>query len=221
MKKIYLIASFVSILFLAWCGTNTTQNIDDTTNNDTNTQENLNKQQDTTTDKVTTKKTDETNDIKNTETQNEGTNTRIYENKTDNFSFEFMSGRTFQENKYWFTTVVFTPQDDDIKENVWIAIQKLQKYLSVQEYYEETKSKLENTIVWFQEINTKDITQAGLEWKTMTYEYQEWELTLKSQQTFLIAENNTVYIINYTATADTFDTFIDWVNIIIDSFTLN
>jgi hypothetical protein len=33
-----------------------------------------------------------------------------------------------------------------------------------------------------------------------------------------MAEENTVYIINYTATKETFDKFIEWVNKIITSF---
>ncbi len=143
---------------------------------------------------------------------------RAYENKAENFSFDFADGREFQENKYGFNTIVFTPKDDEIKENVWISVQHLQKFISKQEYYEETVNKLKDTLTNFEETKVEDITQDGLEWKTITYEYQEWDKTLNTQETFLMGEENKVYIINYTATKETFNKFLEGVEQIITSF---
>lgn len=206
MKKIYLTIGVLFSLALVWCQSN----IDLKENGDTTTNITTNENWDWGNDTIIEKKS---NDNLN--------NTRIYENKTNNFSFEFDSWRTFQEDKYWFTTIVFAPVDDGIKENVWIAVQNLQKTLSIQEYAQETINKLKETVKWFQEIKNEDISINWLNWKTIIYEYQEWEVNIKAQQTFLITENNTVYIINYTATSKTFDKFINWVETILNSFTLN
>ena len=206
MKKIYLTIGVLFSLALVWCQSN----IDLKENGDTTTNITTSENWDWGNDTIIEKKS---NDNLN--------NTRIYENKTNNFSFEFDSWRTFQEDKYWFTTIVFAPVDDGIKENVWIAVQNLQKTLSIQEYAQETINKLKETVKWFQEIKNEDISINWLNWKTIIYEYQEWEVNIKAQQTFLITENNTVYIINYTATSKTFDKFINWVETILNSFTLN
>ncbi len=194
MKKIYIISGLILSLFLFWCSLDSLI-VQDDTNQDINTGTNI-------------------EEIETTES----ISTMFYENKEEVFSFEFLSGRTFDENKYWFKTIVFSPLDDKIKENVGITTQQLQKFLSVQEYYEETINNLQNTIKGFKETSAVDIVQWELKGKTITYEYQEWDVMIESQETFLMAPENKVYIINYTATKDTFDKFIDWANSIIKSF---
>jgi len=144
--------------------------------------------------------------------------TIIYENKNENYSFKFPKDRNFEENQYWFNTIVFTPEDDDIKENIWISIQKLQKFLSIQEYYEETLNELNNTLVWFKELKSENIEINWIKGKKIAYQHNISEKELKSEQTFLISNENIVYSINYTATTETFDNFIEWVNIILQSF---
>lgn len=141
-----------------------------------------------------------------------------YENKIENFSINFPKEWTLKENEYWFNTIIFTPKDDDINENVWISVQKLQKFLSVQEYYEETKSQLQETLIWFKEIKNENIEIWWLNWKKTQYEHKSWEKTLYSQQSFLISPENIVYSINYTATKQTFDNFLAWSEIILNSF---
>jgi len=160
-------------------------------------------------------------DVKTTqqeESVKEENKKRQYENKSENFSFEFLSWWNFEENKYGFNTIVFSPKDDEIKENVWISVQQLQKFLSVAEYYEETINNLEKTIKTFEEVENKNIEIWNLKWKKIIYEYKEWEITIKSQETFLISKENKVYIINYTATKDTFEKFLEWSEIILNSF---
>lgn len=142
----------------------------------------------------------------------------IYENKTEKFSLEFPDGREFEENKYGFDTIIFTPKNDDIKENIWVSTQELQKFLSVDEYYQETVNKLNETQKGFEEIDSKNIIIDDLNWKYITYKYQEGENELKIKQVFLISSENKVYTINYTATKDTFDDYIQNVDQIINSF---
>lgn len=157
-----------------------------------------------------------------TEEKAQKVKTRAYENKAEKFSFDFADGREFQESKYGFNTIVFTPQDDEIKENVWISVQNLQKAVNIQEYYTETINKLKSTLKEFKETKTEDITQDWLEGKTIIYEYKEWDKILNTQETFLMDnEEDKVYIINYTATKKTFNKFLEWAEKIIKSFKIS
>jgi hypothetical protein len=203
-KKIYIILALLLPIVLTWCSIESLIPDEETDNNIEPTITQIQNEVNTTW-KVIEKKVQEPE-------------TQTYENKTEKFTFNFTEWREFQENKYGFNTIVFTPQDDDIKENVWISVQHLQKFISVQEYYEETVNKLKTTLTNFEETKIEDIIQDNLEWKTITYEYQEWDITLNSQETFLMSKKNIVYIINYTATKETFDKFIEWVKKIILSF---
>lgn len=146
-----------------------------------------------------------------------------YESKTNNYSFNFPQNREFKENQYWFEVVIFSPQDDDIKENVWITTQQLQKFLSTQEYYEETLDELEKSLIWFKEIKSEDINISWIQWKSIIYTHQTWKekVEIKSKQSFLISSSNIVYSINYTATKWTYKDFLDWANTILESFKIN
>lgn len=219
MKKfsLLLVLALIASIFITGCNTKTENTESNNTTNQEETQDNT---------EINTTSWSQTDNIQieNIQTDKNTDKSRIYENKTNNFSFEFPDGREFQEDKYGFTVVVFTPKDDEVKENIWVAIQKLQKFISIQEYYEETVNKLQETLNEFNEVSHYETTNKNtdwLKWKTIIYEYQEWELTLKSQQTFLISTENTVYILNYTATKDTFNNFIDWVEQIVNTFSLN
>jgi hypothetical protein len=207
-KKIYITLALVLPLFLMWCSIDSMipnkESVDTTVNNIEDTITQIQDKVDTAWKKI--------------EAEVQKIKTRGYENKTENFSFDFADGREFKENQFGFNTIVYTPKDDDIKENVGIAVQHLQKFLSKSEYYEETVNNLKETLNEFKEISAKDITQDWMEWKTITYEYSEQDKVLNSQQTFLMGKDNTVYIINYTATKETFDKFIKWVQKIITSF---
>ncbi len=196
MKKTYIILWITFSLFLTWCG------IDSLIMQDESSDKNINIE----------------DPIENNEEVTEENNTLLYENKEHNFSFELPNERTFEENKYGFKTIVFSPKDDEIKENVWISVQQLQKFLSVQEYYEETINKLKKTIKTFTETKTEDIKIWNLKWKTIWYEYKEWDIIVKSKETFLMSAENKVYIINYTATKDTFEKFLEWAETILNTF---
>jgi hypothetical protein len=190
MKKTYLSLILLSSVLLFWCSLNP-KNV-------------INLESWTTVDKF--------------EDINE--DTLIYESKSENFIFNFKKERTFEENKFWFNTIVFTPKDDEINENVWIAVQKLQKFLSVEEYYEETIKELKSTIIWFKETKTENISKQWLNGKKIIYDHQADDRNLKSQQTFLISKDNVVYSIVYTSTKENFNKFLKWADIIVDSFKL-
>ena len=87
MKKTYLSLILLSSVLLFWCSLNP-KNV-------------INLESWTTVDKF--------------EDINE--DTLIYESKSENFIFNFKKERTFEENKFWFNTIVFTPKDDEINEN--------------------------------------------------------------------------------------------------------
>lgn len=169
-------------------------------------------------------KDSQTNNIENN-TYNENSNkitnkTHTYKSKLENFSFDFPVEWTIKEDN--FNIKIFTPRNDEINENIIIVTQQLQKFLSVDEYYEETIQQFKDTLEWFQEIESKDIIKWKLKWKTIVYEHtiKDKSLTLKSLQTFLMWPENRVYSINYTATKDSFDTYIKWVELIMNSFIL-
>lgn len=149
-----------------------------------------------------------------------GTNNQ-YEHKLENFSIEYPKNWTLTENDYSFDVMIKTPHDDNIDEHVGISIQKLQKFLSTAEYYEETIFQLKDSLESFKEISSKDFNKWKLNGKQITYEHNVWEHKIKSQQTFLISTENTVYSINYTATKNTFDKYFEWAKLILDSFELN
>jgi len=170
-------------------------------------------------------KDSQTNNIENN-TYNENSNkitnkTHTYKSKLENFSFDFPVEWTIKEDN--FNIKIFTPRNDDINENIVIVTQQLQKFLSVDEYYEETIRQFKDTLEWFKEIESKDIIKWKLKWKTIVYEHtiKDKNLTLKSLQTFLMWPENRVYSINYTATKESFNTHIKWVEKIIDSFKMN
>lgn len=169
-------------------------------------------------------KDSQTNNIENN-THNENSNKitnkiHTYESKLENFSFDFPVEWTIKEDN--FNIKIFTPRNDDINENIVIVTQQLQKFLSVDEYYEETIRQFKDTLEWFKEIESKDIIKWKLKWKTIVYKHtiKDKNLTLKSLQTFLMWPENRVYSINYTATKDSFDTHIKWLELIINSFIL-
>jgi len=90
----------------------------------------------------------ETNNIENN-THNENSNKitnkiHTYESKLENFSFDFPAEWTIKEDN--FNIKIFTPRNDEINENIVIVTQQLQKFLSVDEYYEETIRQFKDTL---------------------------------------------------------------------------
>jgi len=109
-KKIYIILSLILPLFLAGCSINSLIPSQDT-------KDKISWQ----IVKIQDKVDDAWDQIKDKiDEQVEKVKTRAYQNKKDNFNLNFLEWREFQENKYWFSTVIFAPENNDnIKENVW------------------------------------------------------------------------------------------------------
>ncbi|HRX64217.1 MAG TPA: DcrB-related protein [Candidatus Absconditabacterales bacterium] len=141
-----------------------------------------------------------------------------YTNQEKKFQFNNIDGRTIETGKYGFDTIAFSPKDDDIRENVSIKTDELQKFLSVQEYYEETINTLQNQVKGFEEIEKKEVNINDMKGVSIMYTHLGGEIELKSERTFLMSPENIVYIIEYISTADTFTKFYTEYKKILQSF---
>ena len=168
----------------------------------------------------------ESNETTNNETNAKEDITQInnewryeYESKLYNFTISIPNQWNFVENEHWFAVIVYTPEDWDLRENLWITIQTPQIDTDLEEYYKESMQKIDGISEWFKEIKTTDIEINGIKGKSTIYETVENNTNIQSQQTVLI-KNNIVYILQYTATKETFDKYINEINNIIKSFTI-
>jgi hypothetical protein len=155
----------------------------------------------------------EQDNIASTETQENNINEKNigYENKQYNFSLSIPVWRVLKENEWNFETLLYAPQNDNIRENIWISVQTPQIETSLEDYYN-------NTINWLWTIiSDDDIEINWIKWKNIIYTTESWNIKIKAQQTFMIYWN-IVYIIQYTATEDTFQSYINDVNQVRDSF---
>ena len=115
MKKIYITLVLIMNLFLMGCSIDSLIPTQET-------KEKINSTITQIQDKVDTTWKEIEKIEKNVKENIQKVKTRLYENKSEKFSFEFPDWRNFQENRYWFNTIVFTPKDDEIKENVWVSL---------------------------------------------------------------------------------------------------
>lgn len=155
----------------------------------------------------------EQDNISSTETQENNINEKTigYENKQYNFSLSIPVWRVLKENEWNFETLLYAPQNDNIRENIWISVQTPQIETSLEDYYN-------NTINWLWTIiSDDDIEINWIKWKNIIYTTESWNIKIKAQQTFMIYWN-IVYVIQYTATEDTFQSYINDVNQVRDSF---
>lgn len=142
----------------------------------------------------------------------------IYENKTNNFKIDIPKKWTFEENTHWFNCLIYTPQNDNIKENLWIYVKNLSKNDTLEELLETTITELIDT--YNVEIISNSYTKINWEtWTNLIYSFKDWEYEIQSQQTTFIIWNK-IYIFQYTATKNTFNKFSDEINYIISSFKL-
>ena len=137
------------------------------------------------------------------------------------FSIKYPETWNYQENVYGATAMFFTPQGtgDQFKENVGIVTETLPSTMTADEYYTMIKPQLQNMIKDYTELSNENITIAGLTGKKLIYEGTQVNYKLKWLQV-LVVKDTTAYIINYTATADTFDQFSADVNAMIKTLVL-
>ena len=116
---------------------------------------------------------------------------------------------TTSEEKIWNESIEETNSEITSQEN----------NTNLEEYYQESIKKIDEISEWFKEIKTSDIEINWLKGKNTIYETIQNNTNIKSQQTVFI-KDNIVYVLQYTATKETFDKYINDVNNIIKSFTL-
>ena len=150
---------------------------------------------------------------------NTGAIVKTYE--TTGFSIQYPATRAEQENVYGANVMFFTPQasGDLFRENVGIVTEILPSAMTVADYYTSIKSQLTTIIKDYQEISNEDITLNGIAAKKIIYIGTQSNYKLKWEQVLLI-KDKTAYVINYTASADTFTQFTTEVDAMVNSFTL-
>lgn len=210
-KAIFLLVLWVFILSLTGCTKNTSNNIDNNTtiwNNEVVNQEisEINNEWENEEDTNTTQEPEKINGAYE------------YQNKPYNFTIQIPNNWSFVENEHGFTVLVYTPEDWDIHENLWITVQTPQIATDLEDYYKDSMKRIDEISEGFKEIKTSDIEINWLKGKSTIYETIKNDTNVKSQQTVFIDNNNYVYILQYTATKDTFDKYMDGVNTIIKSF---
>lgn len=139
--------------------------------------------------------------------------------ETGGFTIQYPATRDYQEDVYGAKLMLFSPQatGDQFKENVGIITEALPSDMTVEEYYTAIKVQLTTLIPDYNEISNKDFKLNGIAAKKIVYAGTQQNYKLKWLQVFLI-KNKTAYILNYTATADTFDEFTAEVDAIVNSF---
>ena len=223
MKKQKLISIgvlWICLISMTWCWKNTwttTQNEITSTLGDNAIVESTNWGKET---------WNESNETTNTEINTKEYSTQInnewrfkYESKLYNFTIDIPNQWNFVENEHGFSVIIYTPEDWDLHENLWITIQTPQIDTDLEEYYKDSMQKIDGISEWFKEIKTTNIEINGIKGKNTIYETVENDTNIQSQQTVLI-KNNIVYILQYTATKETFDKYINEINNIIKSFTI-
>lgn len=107
----------------------------------------------------------------------------------------------------------FTPLvgDDTIKENVGIMKKILDKEYTLEDYYTITKPQLINLIPGFTEISNQSIKVNDIDAQKLIYTGTQGTTQLKWEQVYLI-KDKAVYIITYTATAATFNDFVQKID---------
>lgn len=229
-KVIYLLILWIFILSLTGCEKNTSNNIDnnitiwsnDTTIWEDNEQElGVNNDIEYTEEDVEKETIEEEvveEEVKDEEEPEKIDWTFKYDSKLYNYTIQIPNNWNFVENEYGFSVLVYTPEDWNVRENLWITIQTPQIDTNLEEYYKESMQKIAEISEWFKEIKTSDIEVNWLKGKNTIYETVQNDTNIKSQQTVFIDSKNYIYILQYTATKETFDKYIDGVSTIIKSF---
>jgi len=127
----------------------------------------------------------------------------------------------YLEGIYGSLVTFFSPQGsgDLFRENLGVSVEKLPSSLTIQQYYDTTKTQLGKLIKDFKELSTEDVVVAGLPAKKIVYEGSQQSYKLKWEQVFLIKDKN-VYLFTYTATAESFPSYLAQVDEMIKSVKL-
>lgn len=129
-----------------------------------------------------------------------------YENKQYRLKLDFLSNRTFEENVYWSTVMFFVPKEANkiTRENLWITIKLTNSGTNLETFYQDNKEMIQWIASDFLIEKENDLKIDNYPAKQIQYSFsQEWH-NIKQEQTIIIKEE-LAYIINYTATKETFD----------------
>lgn len=153
--------------------------------------------------------------------QIEKVKTLSYENKQYRLKLDFDSNRTFKENVYGATVMFFAPEKEwkTTKENLWITIKLINSWANLDSLYSENKEILQGISENFIIESEKDIKIDNYPAKQIQYNFSQGDYNIKQEQILVIKEE-TLYMINYTATQDTFDEYKKNVDKIIKSISI-
>ncbi|MCX6822626.1 MAG: DcrB-related protein [candidate division SR1 bacterium] len=137
------------------------------------------------------------------------------------FSIQYPTARTVKENVYGASVMFFSPQlsGDQFRENVGIVTEILPTDMAIADYYTSIKAQLTNMIKDYQELSNEDITIGDVTAKKIVYVGTQSNYKLKWMQV-LVIKNKVAYVINYTASAATFDQFSKEADAMVKSFVL-
>ena len=137
------------------------------------------------------------------------------------FSIQYPANWNEQENVYGASVMFFSPQlsGDQFRENVGIVTEVLPTDMAVADYYTSIKTTITNYIKDYQELSNEDITIGDVAAKKIVYVGMQSNYKLKWMQV-LVIKNKVAYVINYTASADTFADFSKEADAMIKSFVL-
>ncbi len=142
-----------------------------------------------------------------------------YENKQNKLKLKFPSSRNFKENVYGATVMFFAPKVAETTENLWITIKLIASGANLETLYQENKEILKE-IAW--EITVEEEKAIKIDnypAKQIIYSFVQENRSIKQEQILVIKGEN-VYIINYTATKETFATHKKDVDSIIKSISI-
>lgn len=211
MKKIWILSLF-AIFLLAWCNKNV-----EPKKVQIETWSNIESQNETKTWNVITSVVDKVKeDIKEKLNKDPITTWfNVYESKKWDFSLKFNQHRSFQEN-VWNSVVMFSREGlvSDSKASLSISQLELsdpEKKLSLEDYYNENKLNIRDTITDFTELSQKKIK---IDWNTALEVVYDWD---QNNQKFQIKQIffqslEKVFIITYLASQDAFSDYLSEVD---------
>lgn len=157
--------------------------------------------------------------IPETTTTNSKPSTMTYENKQYPLKLNFPSNRTFKENVYGTTVMFFVPKKGETTENLWIIARHIESWLNLETLYSDNKNILKEISSGFVIEEEKDIKIDNYPAKQIQYAFSQENYKIR-QELIVIIKDETLYMISYTATQDTFDDYKKEIDKIIDSLKL-
>ena len=110
-------------------------------------------------------------------------------------------------------------EEDAFRENFSVVTEELPTPMSVSDYYDASLVHLESLIPEFNELSKTETTIAGIDALEIMYQGTQDGVVLQRNQVFLVKDTK-AYIMTYTATEDTYESFLESVMISVNSLVL-